>query len=153
MNHQRKRRRGLTLIEVLAVLLILGLLATIGIVALTGTQEQAKEDITKVRLKEVATALDLYHNAIGHYPTEAEGGLDALRTKPTFDNERLAEKWRRPFLKQEPLDAWDNPLNYEVADLTEEDTSTPPYRLWSNGADGQDGTDDDISYWREETTD
>lgn len=153
MRNRSKRRRGFTLIEILLVLAIIGMLAGVAIVSLVGTREGAKVDSTKAMLTSVETALETYNMHISHYPSEEEGNLDALLTKPTFENEQLGEKWRGPYLKQEARDAWGNLLNYELTTATTAgDTSTRPYRLWSNGPDGMDGTDDDIKNYEDEST-
>jgi len=151
MSRRSKARRGFTLIEILLVLAIIGMLASVAIVALVGTREGAKKDTTKALVQSVANALDFYNMHIGHYPSEEEGGLQALLTKPAFDSEALAEKWRGPYLKQEPVDSWGNKLNYQLNQAGTTDAAQQPYRLWSNGADGMDGTEDDIKNYQDET--
>jgi general secretion pathway protein G len=143
VNSSKANRRGFTLIDVLLVILLLGMLATVAIVAIGGTRDKARKDITKVLVQQtVPNALDRYNNDIGHYPTEEEGGLDALRKKPSFgDDEKLGEKWVG-YLTKEPKDAWGNALTYEVVEDAE--AGAPKYKLWSNGPNGQSGDDDDI---------
>jgi general secretion pathway protein G len=152
MRTRTSARRGFTLIEVLLVLTILGLLAAVAIVGFTGQKEKAKKDTTGLLLGEVETAINLYENNIGHYPTEEEGGLNALLTKPTFEDEVIAEQWQGPYLEKEPRDAWGRPLTYEFvgATGTAAETGDEPYHLWSNGPDGQSGTEDDIKNWSDE---
>jgi len=146
----KTQKRGLTLIEVLLVILILGMLATVAIVALSGTREGAKIDTTKLLLNEVQTALDTFNMHLNRYPTEDEG-LGALRTKPQFEDEAEGEKWRGPYLKRDPKDAWDQPLNYQPVDPgSDEAAQGLKYKVWSNGPDKQSETDDDIRSWSEE---
>jgi type II secretion system protein G len=102
----------------------------------------AKIETTKALLVEVESAMELYKVHIGHYPTEEEGGLNALHTKPTFDNPQVADKWRGPYLKKEPKDAWENPISYELLDSSEH----PPYHLWSKGPSGFGGAEEIRSY-------
>lgn len=144
MNSSKTDRRGFTLIEVLLVILLLGLLATVTIMAVGGTREKSRIKITQVLLEQVVPgALDRYNNDIGHYPSEEEGGLEALRKKPNFgDDETLAEQWAGPYLKKEPKDAWNQSLNYELVEDAEAGGQT--YKLWSNGPNKQSGDDDDI---------
>jgi len=144
VNSSKTGRRGFTLIEVLLVILLLGMLATVAIVAIGGTREKARVDLTKVLVQQtVPNALDRYNNDIQHYPTEDEGGLEALRKKPSFgDDEKLGEKWAGPYLTKEPKDVWGNALTYEVVEDAE--AGSPKYKLWSNGPNGQSGDDDDI---------
>lgn len=154
MRNRSKTRRGFTLIEILLVLAIIGMLAGVAIVSLVGTREGAKVDSTRAMLTSIETALETYNMHVSHYPTEEEGNLNALLTKPSFENEQLGEKWRGPYLKQEARDTWGNLFNYEVnvtgAGTTVGETNPKPYRLWSNGPDGMDGTEDDIKNWTDE---
>jgi general secretion pathway protein G len=152
-NPVRRARRshagGFTLIEILLVLAILLMLATVAIVAVGGIREGARVDTTKVLVQEVENALDTYSMQIGHYPTEEEGGLKALIEKPNFSDEKLAEKWRGPYIKTEARDSWNNALNYQVVTGSASENGGKGYKLWSNGPDGQDGTDDDIKSWND----
>ena len=144
MNARTKGRRGFTLLEVLLVIFILGLLATVGIVAYSGIREGAKIDTTKLKLKEIQTALDTFNLQIGRYPT-AEEGLKVLLSKP--EDEKEAEKWRAPYLKEEPKDAWGREYHYEPVEAGAVEGATKAYKLWSDGPDGQSETDDDIKSW------
>jgi general secretion pathway protein G len=149
-----RRDRGFTLIEILLVLAILLMLAAVAIVAVSGTREGAKIDTTKLLIQEVENALETYNMHMSHYPTEEEGGITALLTAPAVEDEKLAERWRGPYLKSEPRDAWQHPLNYQIGESLSTETLTPgqkPFRLWSNGPDGQEGTSDDIRNWTEAT--
>jgi len=142
----KRSRRGFTLIEVLLVIAIIGVLAGVFIFAIGGTQDRANKDAAKLLVKQVCNALQRYKLHIGHYPTEEEGGLDALRKKPDFDEEATGEKWAGPYLETDPTDAWDNKLSYTPTDPTSEEAQTVPFKVWSNGPNGQDdnGADDDI---------
>jgi len=109
--------------------------------------QQGRIDMTKLKMKSMETALEAYSVNIGHYPTEQEGGLEALRIKPAFNNQQLAEQWRGPYLREEPRDAWGNKFNYRVTRPGTSEADQTPYRLWSNGPDGMNDTDDDIKNW------
>ena len=143
-------RPGFTLIEVLLVMVILAMLAGVAIVMFSGTEEGAKIDTTKLKLTAIEKALGLYNSHVKQYPTAEEGGLDALRKKPS--DEEIAKKWRGPYLTEEPKDAWDKPFHYESVDSeSSESTGGKPYKLWSEGPDKQSETDDDIRSWSEDT--
>ncbi len=146
MTASRSRRSGFTLIEVLMVVAILVLLAGVAIVGLRGTGDKAKIDLVKPLLSQIAGSLDRYKLDIGQYPTEEQGGLDALRTPPEFEDEKTAEKWAGPYLKKEPIDPWGNPISYQVTEPGTEEARLVPYKLWSFGPNGQDdnGAEDDI---------
>ena len=100
---------------------------------------------TGERLRTLQQALEVYAVDIGHYPTEDEGGLAALTTKPSGGDARLQERWREPYLKGEAIDAWGRPFLYEVVPADQVEKAGVPYRLWSKGPDGKSGTADDVS--------
>lgn len=142
---------GFTLIEVLLVIVIILLLAGALVVFVLPQQEGAEKNTTRLKLNQIATALDTYRLNVGHYPTEDEGGLEALLKKPSFENEKLGEKWAGPYIKPGTQldDAWGNKLEYEVVDRTlaaGEATTGMPFKLFSVGPDGQPDTTDDIKY-------
>ena len=149
-NRQRRSSQGFTLIEILLVIVIILLLAGALVVFVLPQQEGAEKNTTRLMLSQVAGALDTYRLNLGKYPTEQEGGLDALTKKPQFENERLGEKWQGPYLKPGTRidDPWGNRLRYEVVDRSTapegESTMSLPYKLFSVGPDGQPDTDDDI---------
>jgi len=151
MFKRSRGRRGFTLIEILIVLGIIMLLASVAIVALVPQQKRARIDTTKLKIKSIETAIEAYNVNIGHYPNEQEGGMQALLVKPAFDNEAAAEKWSGPYLKEDPTDAWGNKFNYQLQEATSTDAGASPYHLWSNGPDGMDGTEDDVKNWSDTT--
>ena len=153
MSHLSKRVRtraaGFTLIEILLVIVIILLLAGALVVFVLPQQKGAEKNTTKLMLAQVATALDTYRLNLGHYPTEQEGGLDALSKKPTFENERMGEKWNGPYLKPGTVldDPWGHKIRYELNNVADGDNKNAlPYKLFSVGPDGQPDTDDDIKY-------
>lgn len=158
-----KRRRtaasGFTLIEILLVIVIILLLAGALVVFVLPQQKGAEKNTTRVMLQGIGQALDTYRLNLGHYPTEQEGGLDALLKKPTFENERMGERWSGPYLKAGTTleDPWGHKIHYELADRTTSATSAGetagalPYKLYSVGPDGQPDTEDDIKLAQEST--
>lgn len=146
-----RKRSAFTLVEVLLVLVILGLLATVAVVAILPQKEGARIDSCRLMMESIDNSLELYNNNIGRYPSEEDGGLDALLKKPNYSDEKLGEKWRGPYVKTELRDPWGNPFHYEKAESGSE-SGGKPFKLWSNGPDGQDGTQDDIRNWSEEGT-
>lgn len=139
-----------TLIEILLVIVILLMLAGALVVFVLPQQKGAEKNTTKIMLQQVANALDTYRMNIGHYPSEQEGGLDALLKKPTFESESMGEKWLGPYLKPGTSleDPWGHKIHYELNDTTTasdtEKTGGLPYKLFSMGPDGQPDTEDDI---------
>jgi len=92
-------------------------------------------------IERAANALEMYNLDVGHYPTEAEGGLEALRAGPPG----AGDAWAGPYLEEPPTDGWGNPLHYEPPDPDHlNDFRGHTYRIWSVGPDGIDGTPDDV---------
>jgi general secretion pathway protein G len=149
--NQRQLRRGLSLLEVMIVLIILvGLMAIVG-PRLLGTQKKADLRTAQVQIGNIASALKLYAADMKSFPTTEEG-LELLVKAP--EDEALARNWSGPYLEDGkiPLDPWGSPLGYEydVADATGTDSSNPAStpefpRIFSLGPDKQPGTTDDIS--------
>jgi prepilin-type N-terminal cleavage/methylation domain-containing protein len=72
-----KSRQGFTLIELLVVVAIIGLLATLSIVALNNARARARDARRVADVKQIQTALELYYNDQGSYPT---GNIISLGT-------------------------------------------------------------------------
>jgi general secretion pathway protein G len=152
-----KRSAAFTLIEILLVIVIILLLAGALVVFVLPQQKGAEKNTTKLLLSSVDQALTTYRLNVGHYPTEQEGGLEALLKKPQFENEKLGEKWAGPYLKPGTTldDPWGNKIRFELTDATttgtDEQKGALPYKLFSVGPDGQPDTDDDIKHMAEAT--
>jgi general secretion pathway protein G len=144
----RQRRRGFTLIEIMAVVIIMGLLAGIVGVAIFGQLGTARVNTTRTQLKQLESALAFYQMDNGRFPS-TEQGLQALIEAPTIGPE---PRNYRPggYLQggELPQDAWGNPFQYEFPGSN----NVGGFDLWSLGADGQPGgndTDADIGNWAE----
>jgi general secretion pathway protein G len=126
----RRRARGMTLIEILVVLVLLAVIT--GIVAgnFIGKGEKAKADATKIEIGQISQTLDLYKLELGRYPTTQEG-LQALITAPTG-----VSNWNGPYWKKNsvPKDPWGNEYKY-----TSPASNGAPYEILSYGADGREG--------------
>jgi general secretion pathway protein G len=154
-NPTHRHARGFTLIEILLVIVIILMLAGALVVYVLPQQKGAEKNTTKLLLIQVQQALDNYRLNIGSYPTEEQGGLGALLIKPTFENEKLGEKWQGPYLKPGTVleDAWGNKIRYELIDKSlQTDPGTPDYKLYSVGPDGLPDTDDDIKLYNDKDT-
>ncbi len=145
---------GFTLIEILLVIVIILMLASALVVYVLPQQKGAEKNTTRLLLTQVQSALDNYRLNVGQYPTEEQGGLGALLVKPTFENEKLGERWQGPYLKPGVKldDAWGNRIRYEPVDktlLADADSATPDFKLYSLGPDSLAGTEDDISLFED----
>src|SRR4051794_11214675 len=84
---------GLTLLELLIVIVILGLLAATAGPPLARYLSRAKTDTAKLQMEQIQTSLDLFRLDLGRYPTQEEG-LGALAERPAN-----AGKWAGPYVK------------------------------------------------------
>jgi len=130
------RAVGFTLVELLVVLVILTLLASLVGPRLLDQLGGAKAKTARVQIAEIEQALDLFKLDIGRYPTEAEG-LRALVERPAN-----VAGWKGPYLKKGlPADPWNNPYQYAPVGRHE---GPDVYSLGADGKPGGDGDDADI---------
>lgn len=137
-NETKPRERGFSLIELIVVLVILGLLATVVGPKVMDRLGKGKVEIAKMQVSELSGALDLFRFDVGRYPTSAEG-LTALVTNPGIEN------WSGPYLKKGvPKDPWNREYQYRSPG---EHSEFDLYSLGADGAEGGDGENVDISSW------
>jgi general secretion pathway protein G len=135
MKYRANAQRGFTLIEIMVVMVILGLLVAVVAPNILGRGEEARIGVAKTQLRNVSNALDLYKLDNFNYPS-TEQGLDALVNEPSGSPE--AKNWNKDgYLPSLPLDPWENEFQYVSPG------SEGPYDLYSLGADGKDGGDED----------
>lgn len=134
---RNRKNTGFTLIELMLVVIIIGILASVVLPRFTGASKQARIEATRSQLEIFSLALDMFELHNGRFPT-LEEGLAALRTRP-----KNAPDWRGPYLKKTiPKDPWGKDYIYKSPGTHNQD-----YDLESFGADGKDGGGDDITNW------
>ena len=143
---------GFTLIEIMAVVLIIGLLS--GIVGLAVFQQVDKGRVTatKAQISNLEGVLELYRMDNARFPT-TEQGLEALVVRPTSAPEPR-DYPAGGYLRggRVPKDPWNEPYHYEAPGQHNQHA----FDLWSYGADGVaggEGVDGDIGNWFEDGND
>jgi general secretion pathway protein G len=133
---RRKPRAAFTLMEILLVLAILVVLASMVGVGYVKIQQGALKNAAMTQVTLLEDAAKMYALHIGSPPNS----LDDLLVAPA-DLANPA-KWSGPYLEKRelPLDPWNQPYQYEVVDPAE-----ASFRIWSNGPDQEQGSPDDIS--------
>ncbi len=134
---------GFTLIEIMAVVLIIGLLSTIVGVSIFAQVDKGRITATSVQIANLESVLELYRMDSARYPT-TEQGLDALVNEP--DDARNYPPGGYLQKRRVPIDPWGNRYEYEQPGQN----NSHSFDLWSFGADGKsggDGVDADIGNW------
>lgn len=141
--HNRRNHTGFTLIELMIVVVILGLLATMVMPKVLSKPEQARRTKAKVDIRSIQSALGLFKTDTGRFPSTSEG-LQALVTNPGIDRYD-----RDGYLERVPTDPWGNRYVYISPGVHSKD-----YDIESYGKDGEDGgteDDADIESWNIES--
>jgi general secretion pathway protein G len=119
---------GFTLIELMVVILIIGLLATIVVQNLRSATDKAKRVKAQADISQLKSGLDRYYLDAGGYPT-SDQGLNALVAAPGSGN--IPHDWQGPYIEKVPPDPWGNQYFYQ--------SDGNNYTLKSFGADGVEG--------------
>ncbi|HXI19529.1 MAG TPA: type II secretion system major pseudopilin GspG [Gemmatimonadales bacterium] len=147
MEAKRATRSGFTLIEIMAVVLIIGLLTTLVGIAIVPQINKARVKTAIAQMKMLDAAIETYRMDNIKVPT-TEQGLQALIVAPPDAKNYQPGGYLRE--RRIPLDPWGNPYQYEAPGQHND----LDYDLWSFGADGVaggEGVDADIGNWSDET--
>ena len=139
---KRSAEHGFTLVELMVVIVILGLLATIVAINVIPQGDKAKLVRAKSDIATIEGALDLYKLQNDIYPTTAQG-LEALVSPPAGSD---ATKYQRGgYIKKLPVDPWSRPYLYASPG------THGAIDIWTYGADGKEGGeggDADVTSWQ-----
>ncbi|MDP8222166.1 MAG: type II secretion system major pseudopilin GspG [Candidatus Lernaella stagnicola] len=116
--------RGFTLLEVMVVIVIIGIMASLVGINVIKRLEESRIEATQIQLATFRDALDMFKIDNGTYP-DSGIGLEAVAAGGYLRDNRM------------PPDPWNHPYLY-----VSEDGWT--YTVWSTGPDGRPGTDDDV---------
>ena len=135
-----QREGGFTLVEILIVVVIIGLLASLVGPALFKKVGSSRQKTAMAQISLIETALKTFRLDVGRYPTTEEG-LKALIVQP--EGLRF---WDGPYLEKDlPLDPWGNPYVYKCPG------ETTDYEITSHGGDGKpggEGENKDVISWQ-----
>lgn len=131
---------GFTLLELMVVLLILAMLATIAAPRVIKYLQKAKSETASIQVNALSAAVDSFHLDMGRFPTSDEG-LKVLVERPAE-----GATWDGPYIKKRDslLDPWGEAYLYRVPGLQSE------YDIYTLGADkkeGGEGEAQDIGNW------
>lgn len=115
----RKSEEGFSLVELMVVIVIIGLLATIVIINVMPAADRAAVTKARADIATLEQGVDMYRLDNLRYPT-ADEGLQALVSGD--------------YIRRLPNDPWGNPYRYSVPGADGQ-----PYRIASLGADGREG--------------
>ena len=138
---RRSAEHGFTLVELMVVIVIIGLLATIVVINVLPSGDKAKTVRAKADISTIEGALDTYRLQLDRYPTTAQGlqslktapqGVDAARYQPGGYIKKLEnDPWGRPYL-------YASPGPHGEADV---------WTFGRDGKEGGEGVDADIGSW------
>lgn len=120
---------GYTLTEMLVVIGIIALIASVLTPQLLGQMSRARAKTAQLGLDAVSSAVEQFREDVGRYPTEQEG-LDALLQDPGD-----ADGWTGPYLKDAKTikDPWNHAIVYQL------DATAERFAVISYGSDGKSG--------------
>lgn len=142
MQSATHRQLGFTLIEIMVVMVILGILASLVVPKIMGRPDEARIVAARQDISSIQQALKLYKLDNQRYPT-TEQGLQALVAKPAASP--VPQNWKRDgYLERMPKDPWGMPYQYLNPGLHGE---IDIMSLGADGAAGGEGNDADIGSW------
>ena len=139
----KNNQKGFTLVELMAVLVILGILATVVVVSVDPVFQRANLEKIRADMANTGKALELYKFNELTYPSTSQG-LDAL----VIPHSELKNPFLYPeggYISSIPTDPWGREYIYEYPPRR-----SAKYDLYTFGADGIEGgsgEDSDIGNW------
>ena len=129
-QRKRRRRAGITLIEMLVVITIVALFSAVAFQQYSGIVDQGRQTAAQTQIEQFSTAAQRHYIEYGRFPTEEEG-LQALR----------------PYLAKDiGLDPWQRPYEYRYPGEHGPDPDLICYG--ADGAPGGEGPNEDVVSWR-----
>jgi general secretion pathway protein G len=130
---RRAAERGMTLVEIMVVVIIISLVAGVVGVQVFNQLAKAQVQTARTQMKSLGDALELYKLSNRQYPSTAEG-LNALASPKGGE---------QPYMATIPKDPWGNDYIY----IFPGSHNPKGFDIFSKGADGAEGGDDDVGNW------
>lgn len=138
-SNTANKHKGFTLLEIMVVIVILGILASLVVPNLMGNKDKADHQKVVSDLVALENALDMYRLDNNNYPSTSQG-LEALVNQPSGDP--APRNYRQDgYIRRLPQDPWGN--DYLLVSPGEKGRLD----VFSIGLDGQEGSEDDIGNW------
>jgi len=127
----KRKEAGFTLLEILIVVTIIGLIASLIVPNIISRYEKSQEEIAKAQIEMLSSAIEAFRLDVGRYPNTLDELINSSEPK-----------WRGPYLakKQIPKDPWGKDYQYKYPG------EHGPYDLYSLGPEGQFG-EKSITNW------
>lgn len=142
MRSTHRRHGGFTLLEMLVVLVLIGLIASLVGPRLFSRVDASKVQVAETQIRMLRGAIETYRLEVGRLPSEQEG-LAVLFNAPS--DERARARWRGPYLDEAVSDdPWGRPYRYSIPG-----PDGMGFALYSLGADGEpggEGNDADVGF-------
>ncbi len=132
----RKKPNGFTLVELMVVIFILGLLTTIVVINVLPSQDRAMETKARADIATLGQALEMYRLDNLGYPSSSDGLQALIAAPPSLAT--TARYRQGGYIKKLPDDPWGRPYQYDNPGRR-----GPGFDLYSLGADGAPGGEDD----------
>jgi general secretion pathway protein G len=124
-DRRHSARAGFSLVEIMLVVVIMGILASVVVVNIRGRSEEARISATRASIANLGTAIEMYEMQASQLPDSLAALTQPLGEQP-------------PLLRSVPTDAWGLEFQYERKGRMD-------YKISSAGPDKQHGGDDDIT--------
>lgn len=133
---------GVTLVEMMVVIVIIGLVTAIVVINVLPSQDRARLEKARADLHVIEQALELYRLDFSRYP-QMDQGLEALASPPQPADGATAT--RESYVRRLPNDPWGRPYQYVIPG---ERGAYDLYTLGADGEEGGEGSDADIGNWQ-----
>ena len=142
MRAASRRPNGFTLLEMLVVLVLIGLIASLVGPRLFSRVDASKVQVAETQVRMLRGAVETFRLEGGRLPTPDEG-LSVLFTAPS--DERARARWRGPYLDEGvPDDPWGRPYVYSMPGP--DGMGFALYSLGADGTPGGEGNDADVGF-------